>query len=127
MKYTYSTATGPVEIDIDEKWAKVLNSLDNEDFNNYQKENRRHISINTNEGKFIVDPHNDIEELFKEDELTLKEKLPYALESLKRLKPNQYAIIKAIYFDGIKQADYAKQCGVSQGAISQRLATAKKR
>ena len=46
MKYNYKFATGTETIEVDEKWAEILNEFDNEDFNNWQTENRRSESLN---------------------------------------------------------------------------------
>lgn len=56
MKYVYQTVTGPVAIDVDEKWVKVLHDLDAEEERNNRKETRRHISLKNlpYEGEWFV-------------------------------------------------------------------------
>lgn len=126
MKYTYETVTGPMEIEVDEMWVNLLDAEDRRESNNNHTETRRHVSLNTNEGRFIVDPNNEIDEMFKGNVPSLREQLPFALNMLKESKPKQYELIKAIYFDGVKQEDYAKMHSVNQSSISRRLSTAKK-
>lgn len=124
MKYNYKFATGTETIEVNEKWAEILNELDNEDFNNWHKETRRSESLNEI-GSWIKDPRCEIETMFKEPTLceTMLSKLPKALEMM---KPSQRKIIAYYYFDHKNQTEIATVLGITQGAVSQRLATAEK-
>jgi RNA polymerase sigma factor (sigma-70 family) len=53
----------------------------------------------------------------------MKMKLPKALE---QLKPAQRNIIQLYYFKRLSQNEISKILGISQGAVSQRLAVAEK-
>ena len=47
--------------------------------------------------------------------------------AIRQLSPDQQAMIRAIYFDGVSVNDYAARMGVTQSAISHRLQTVKKK
>ena len=47
--------------------------------------------------------------------------------AIQKLAPDQQAMIRAIYFDGVSVNDYAARMGVTQSAISHRLQTVKKK
>ena len=48
-------------------------------------------------------------------------------EALTHLDADQRELVEALYFEGVKAADFAKQKGVSPSAITQRKATALKK
>ena len=119
MKYQYKTATGKHEVEVDNGWGGVLFELDRHEYNNNQTETHRHASL---------DAFNLDGDLFRsgEDiptEFEANERDAALNTAIEKLKPAQRDLIRSIYFDGIPISDYAKAEGVSQPAISQRLAT----
>lgn len=124
MKIQYKFATETISIDVPDDWGEILIDLDRQEYNNDHKETRRHYSL---EGKVyegmdyaVEDP--GLEALFAGP--TDEERLRAAIQ---KLAPDQQAMIRAIYFDGVSVNDYAAQMGVTQSAISHRLQTVKKK
>ena len=124
MKYNYKFATGTETIEVDEKWSEILNGFDNEDFNNWQTENRRSESLN-DVGPWAKNPHCEIEAMFEEPSFrqTMLSRLPEALE---KMKPIQRRIIDLYYFYHKNQMEIASILGINQCNVSRRLATAEK-
>lgn len=124
MKIQYKFATETISIDVPDDWGEILIDLDRQEYNNDHKETRRHYSL---EGKVyegmdyaVEDP--GLEALFAGP--TDEERLRAAIQ---KLAPDQQAMIRVIYFDGVSVNDYAAQMGVTQSAISHRLQTVKKK
>lgn len=123
--YRYHFSNGEtISIEIPDNWGEILIDLDRQEYNNDHKETRRHYSL---EGKVyegmdyaVEDP--GLEDLFAGP--TDEERLRAAIQ---KLAPDQQAMIRAIYFNGISVNDYAARMGVTQSAISHRLQTVKKK
>ena len=122
--YRYHFSNGEtISIDVSDDWGEILIDLDRQEYNNNHKETRRHYSL---EGKVyegmdyaVEDP--GLEALFADS--TDEERLRAAIQ---KLAPDQQAMIRAIYFEGVSVNDYAARMGVTQSAISHRLQTVKK-
>ena len=124
MKIQYKFATETISIDVPDDWGEILIDLDRQEYNNEHKETRRHYSL---EGKVyegmdyaVEDP--GLEALFAGP--TDEERLRAAIQ---KLAPDQQAMIRAIYFEGVSVNDYAARMGVTQSAISHRLQTVRKK
>lgn len=124
MKIQYKFATETISIDVPDDWGEILIDLHRQEYNNDHKETRRHYSL---EGKVyegmdyaVEDP--GLEALFAGP--TDEERLRAAIQ---KLDPDQQAMIRAIYFEGVSVNDYAARMGVTQSAISHRLQTVKKK
>ena len=124
MKIQYKFATETISIDVPDDWGEILIDLDRQEYNNDHKETRRHYSL---EGKVyegmdyaVEDP--SLEALFAGP--TDEERLRAAIQ---KLDPDQQAMIRAIYFEGVSVNDYAARMGVTQSAISHRLQTVRKK
>ena len=123
--YHYHFSNGEtISIDVPDDWGEILIDLDRQEYNNDHKETRRHFSL---EGKVyegmdyaVEDP--GLEALFAGP--TDEERLRAAIQ---KLDPDQQAMIRAIYFEGVSVNDYAARMGVTQSAISHRLQTVKKK
>ena len=123
--YRYHFSNGEtVFIEIPDDWGEILIDLDRQEYNNNHKETRRHYSL---EGKVyegmdyaVEDP--GLEALFADS--TDEERLRAAIQ---KLDPDQQAMIRAIYFEGVSVNDYAARMGVTQSAISHRLQTVRKK
>ena len=123
--YRYHFSNGEtISIEIPDNWGEILIDLNRLEYNNDHKETRRHYSL---EGKVyegmdyaVEDP--GLEALFAGP--TDEERLRAAIQ---KLDPDQQAMIRAIYFEGVSVNDYAARMGVTQSAISHRLQTVKKK
>ena len=123
--YRYHFSNGEtISIDVSDDWGEILIDLDRLEYNNDHKETRRHYSL---EGKVyegmdyaVEDP--GLEALFAGP--TDEERLRAAIQNL---DPDQQAMIRAIYFEGVSVNDYAARMGVTQSAISHRLQTVRKK
>jgi RNA polymerase sigma factor (sigma-70 family) len=121
MKYAYRfTDETSTTIEVSEEFLKELRKLDAQEYNSQRKEEYHCTSLDT---------QNDYSRWLEEanDELSflesMKMKLPKALE---QLKPAQRNIIQLYYFKRLSQNEISKILGISQGAVSQRLAVAEK-
>ena len=123
--YRYHFSNGEtISVEIPDDWGEILIDMDRQEYNNNHKETRRHYSL---EGKAyeskdyaVEDP--GLEALFAGP--TDEERLRAAIQ---KLDPDQQAMIRAIYFEGVSVNDYAARMGVTQSAISHRLQTVKKK
>ena len=121
MKFKYQFDNCEVsEIEVPEEWANILFYLDRQEYNNNQKETRRHTTLdNRNDGGiWLAVEDKNIAAIFADE--SNEEKLHMVL---KQLKPAQQKLIKYIFFEGVSVNDYAKLEGVDQSAISHRLQT----
>lgn len=124
MRIQYKFVNETISIDVPDDWGEILIDLDRQEYNNDHKETRRHYSL---EGKVyegmdyaVEDP--GLEALFAGP--TDEERLRAAIQ---KLDPDQQAMIRAIYFEGVSVNDYAARMGVTQSAISHRLQTVRKK
>lgn len=124
MKIQYKFATETISIDVPDDWGEILIDLDRQEYNNDHKETRRHYSLEGKvyEGMDYAAEDSGLEALFAGP--TDEERLRAAIQ---KLAPDQQAMIRAIYFDGVSVNDYAARMGVTQSAISHRLQTVKKK
>ncbi len=123
MKIEYKFVTGTVEVEVPDGWGTVLVDLNRQEYNNDHKETRRHCSLeayNLDDGLLPSDEDvvRDIIEVEKDGRLH---------EAISRLDADQRELVEALYFEGVKAADFAKRKGVSPSAITQRKATALKK
>ena len=123
MLYEYKTATGSVQIEEDEKWIAILEELDKEEASNNRKETRRHSTLDNDvdDAEWLAYEDEGLKQLLFENEGDTR-----VQKTLKQMKSAQREILIAIYSEGIKQEEYAAKLGITQGAVSQRLATAEK-
>ena len=123
--YRYHFSNGEtISIDVPDDWGEILIDLDRQEYNNEHKETRRHYSLEGNvyEGKDYAVEDPGLEALFAGP--TDEERLRAAIQ---KLDPDQQAMIRAVYFEGVSVNDYAARMGVTQSAISHRLQTVKKK
>lgn len=123
MKIEYKFVTGTVEVEVPDDWGALLVDLDRQEYNNDHRETRRHCSLEAYNLDDALLPSDEdvVRDILKaEDDGRLH-------EALSRLDADQRELIDALYFEGIKAADFAKQKGVSPSAITQRKATALKK
>ena len=123
MKIKYEFATETVEIEVDEDWGTVLIDLDRQEYNNNHAETRRHCSLEA-----YGENHNELASDMDALGSLLGPDVPDDVaEALEQLKPEQRELIQALFFEGVSNEEYARRCGVTPGAISQRKATVLKK
>lgn len=124
MKIKYHFVNETVSIDVPDDWGEILIALDREQYNNDHKETRRHYSLESKvyEGMDYAVEDPGLEALFAEPT-----KSEHMRNAIQQLSPDQQAMVRTIYFEGVSVSDYASRIGVTQSAISHRLQTAKKK
>lgn len=118
MKVTYKFATGEHrDIDIDERWADELKTLDRQELNNDRAQTRRHCSLNgmDYEGDLFADDGDVLSDFLKRQNA---EQLCAAINSL---LPQQKELIQKVFFEGQSVAGIAREEGVGESAVRDRL------
>ncbi len=119
MKITYKFVTGEVvEIDVPEAFAKISATIDRDIYNNNRRETRRHYSIDAmqEEGLQTIDLSIDIEAAVEEQEMSQD-----LHKALMELLPQQRELIHKIFYEGMSIAQIARDDGVSESAIRDRI------
>lgn len=123
MKIKYAFANETVTIEVEDQWATVLVDLDRQEYNIDQKETRRHCSLEAydlDHNLLASDEDIACDFIQKAD----KQELHAAIG---QLKPAHRDLVYALFFDGVSNEEYARRCGVTPGAITQRKNTALKK
>lgn len=124
MKYTYYTQTGPVNVDVDEKWMEVLKEMDREEYNANQKETRRHVELDISRDKSQWLDNNE-EPI--EDTICRLETAEALDEAIATLTAKQRDVFMAVQFYGLSIGEVAKVKGISKQAVAKSLAQAKRK
>ena len=123
MKIEYKFVTGMVEVEVPDDWGTVLVNLDRQGDNNDHKETRRPCSLEAcNLDDALLPSDEDVVQ-----DIIKAEEAGRLREALSCLDADQRELVEALYFEGVKAADFAEQKGVSPSAITQRKATALKK
>jgi len=124
MKYTYKTRTKDVDIDVDERWVKILEEMDKEEDLNERKETRRHESLDLS-----MDEHEwlDNHEEPIEDTIRRLETAEALDEAIATLTAKQRDAFMAVHFYGLSIGEVAKIKGISKQAVAKSLAQAKRK
>ena len=118
MKITYEFVTGEVsEVEVDERLGGMLLDLDRQQYNNDQKETRRHVSLDgmDYEGKLFASAEDT------ERKAERREDMARLFSAMEDLSPSQRELVKKVYFEERKITDIAREEGVDKSAISHRL------
>jgi RNA polymerase sigma-70 factor (ECF subfamily) len=118
MKISYEFVTGEVsEVEVDERLGGMLLDLDRQQYNNDQKETRRHFSLNglDYEGDLFASAEDT------EREAEHREDMARLYSAMEALFPSQRELMKKVYFEERKITDIAAEEGVDKSAISHRL------
>ncbi len=115
----YRFADGHIEeLEVEQEIAEALNELDRKEYNNTQKECRRHVLFSgmEYEGDNLVDPRLNTEQAAIGRIDTRKIRL-----ALQQLRPQQQALIYALYLSTkpLSQAEYAAVLGVREDSVKQ--------
>lgn len=117
MKIKYEYVNETVEIEVDEKWAVVLQELDRQEYNNEHAETRRHVSHSYgDDGEWLIDDEDPEETIIE---------MMSCINDIKRIRSvlndNQNELINALFVKGLSQEEYADKNGVTQVAIARQL------
>ena len=118
MKITYEFVTGEVsEVEVDERLGGMLLDLDRQQYNNDQKETRRHFSLNgmDYEGELFASAEDT------EREAVRREDVARLYSAMEALSPSQRELVEKVYFEERKITDIAREEGVDKSAVSHRL------
>jgi len=124
MKYTYNTRTRDVDIDVDERWVKILKEMDKEEELNERKETRRHESLNLS-----MDEHewlNNHEEPVEETICRL-ETAEALDEAIATLTAKQRDVFMAVHFYGLSISEVARIKGLNKSTVARNLNAAEKK
>lgn len=124
MKYTYKTRTNDVNIDVDEKWVKILKEMDKEEELNERKETRRHesLDLSMDEHEWLDNHEEPVEETV--GRIRTAEALD---EAIATLTEKQRYIFMAVNFYGYSISEIAKIKGLNKSTVSRHLNAADKK
>ena len=114
MKITYEFVTGEVsEVEVDERLGGMLLDLDRQQYNNDQKETRRHVSLDSMdyEGELFASAEDT------ERAVEHREDVARLYSAMEILSPSQRELVKKVYFEKRKITDIAREEGVSKQSI----------
>ena len=118
MKITYEFVTGEVSgVEVDEHLGGMLLDLDRQQYNNDQKETRRHVSLDSMdyEGELFASAEDT------EGEAVRREDMARLYSAMEALSPSQRELVEKVYFEERKITDIAREEGVDKSAVSHRL------
>ncbi len=124
MQITYHFLDEDVSIDVSEEWGSVLIDLDRQEYNNNQKETRRHTTLNNRneDGEWLASTLDF-------DELLIRQATTEAVHvAIRQLRPQQQRLLYALYLSPhpISQAEYAGILGIHEKSVQQNARRAKK-
>ncbi len=123
MKYKYNFCNEAVEIDVPDEWAQVLQNLDREEYNNNQKETRRHSSLE------VFDP----DELPVPSEESVEDSVLSAMDAerirkgLRLLPPRERYLVEQVFFEKRSYTDIAREEGKDESTIRRAVAIISRR
>ena len=124
MKITYEFVTGEVsEVEVDEHLGGMLLDLDRQQYNNDQKETRRHVSLDGMhyEGELFASAEDT------EGEAVRREDMARLYSAMEALSPSQRELVEKVYFEGRKITDIAREEGVTKQSVHERVERALKK
>ena len=124
MKITYEFVTGEIsEVEVDESLRGMLLDLDRQQYNNDQKETRRHISLDgmDYEGELFASAEDT------EREVEHREDMARLFSAMEALSPSQRELVEEVYFEERKITDIAREEGVSKQSVHERVQRALKK
>ena len=124
MKITYEFVTGEIsEVEVDERLGGMLLDLDRQQYNNDQKETRRHISLDgmDYEGELFASAEDT------EREVEHREDMARLFSAMEALSPSQRELVEEVYFEERKITDIAREEGVSKQSVHERVQQALKK
>lgn len=105
-------------VEVEDEFALTYNSMEKRDALDERRETRRHQSLNASIDNGFDFPDKTVN--IEEDAIKAEQDSELH-KAIARLEPQQQELIKKIYFEERSITSYAKELGVSQQAISDRL------
>ena len=124
MNITYEFVTGEIsEVEVDERLGGMLLDLDRQQYNNDQKETRRHFSLDgmDYEGEQFASAEDT------EREAVRREDMARLYSAMEALSPSQRELVEKVYFEGRKITDIAREEGVTKQSVHERVERALKK
>ena len=124
MKITYEFVTGEVSgVEVDESLGGMLLDLDRQQYNNDQKETRRHVSLDgmDYEGELFASAQDT------EGEAVRREDMARLYSAMEALSPSQRELVEKVYFEERKITDIAREEGVTKQSVHERVERALKK
>ena len=124
MKITYEFVTGEISgVEVDESLGGMLLDLDRQQYNNDQKETRRHVSLDgmDYEGELFASAQDT------EGEAVRREDMARLYSAMEALSPSQRELVEKVYFEGRKITDIAREEGVTKQSVHERVERALKK
>ena len=124
MKITYEFVTGEISgVEVDEHLGGMLLDLDRQQYNNDQKETRRHVSLDSMdyEGELFASAEDT------EGEAVRREDMARLYSAMEALSPSQRELVEKVYFEGRKITDIAREEGVTKQSVHERVERALKK
>ena len=118
MKISYEFVTGEIsEIEVDEHLGGMLLDFDRQQYNNDQKETRRHVSLDgmDYEGEMFASAE-DIEGAAER-----REDMARLFSAMEALSPAQRELVEKVYFEERSFVSIAHEEGVGESAIRDRM------
>ena len=118
MKITYEFVTGKISgVEVDESLGGMLLDLDRQQYNNDQKESRRHVSLDgmDYEGELFASAEDT------EGEAVRREDMARLYSAMEALSPSQRELVEKVYFEERTFASIAREEGVGESAIRDRM------
>ena len=118
MKISYEFVTGEIsEVEVDDALGEMLLDFDRQQYNNDQKETRRHVSLDGMgyEGELFASADDT------EGEVERREDMARLFSAMDALLPAQRKLVEKVYFEGRKIKDIAREEVVTEAAIRNRL------
>jgi RNA polymerase sigma factor (sigma-70 family) len=118
MKYVYTTATGEIEIEVDQHFYDILTAMDKEERSADRRHNR-HKAFSLDGGDygrpFCSDGTDLLDELIQRE---TEERINMAIEEL---PPDQRTLIERVLFREEKIADISQEYGIPESTIRSRF------
>lgn len=124
MKITYEFVTGEISgVEVDESLGGMLLDLDRQQYNNDQKETRRHVSLDgmDYEGELFASAQDT------EGEAVRREDMARLYSAMEALSPSQRELVEKVYFEERKITDIAREEGVTKQSVHERVERALKK
>ena len=124
MKITYEFVTGEISgVEVDESLGGMLLDLDRQQYNNDQKETRRHVSLDgmDYEGELFASAEDT------EGEAVRREDMVRLFSAMEALSPSQRELVEKVYFEERKITDIAREEGVTKQSVHERVERALKK
>ena len=132
MKIEYKSATGTIEIEVDDDWGNRVLEFDRLDYNTERKDYRSDHKYHAGQPITLEDTespeyaqikrkHGLVETDAMLAEMLIRDDHARLHEAVGKLPPDQRELVQALFFGGCKAVDYAISHGISKAAVSQRL------